>query len=51
MIRSILRRRAWWSFVEDPSEANFVWTQLKVNQFFETQPCRKIDLSLRDIYT
>jgi hypothetical protein len=37
--------------VEDPSEANFVWTQLKINSFFETQPYRKADYSLKDIYS
>ena len=34
MVRGILRRRTWWALVEKESEANFVWTQLKVNKYF-----------------
>jgi hypothetical protein len=41
MVRGILRRRAWWSIVDDPAEANFIWTQLKLNIYFDSQPIRK----------
>lgn len=34
MIKGILKRRGWWTIVENQSEANFVWTQLKVNNYF-----------------
>lgn len=44
MIKGILKRRNWWSICENQSEANFVWTQLKVNNYFELQNARKIPL-------
>jgi hypothetical protein len=50
MVKEILRHRAWWSIVQEEGEANFVWTQLKVNSFFDGQPCRKVELGLKDIY-
>lgn len=32
LIRSILRKRSWWSEVDSMSKANFVWTQLRNSQ-------------------
>ena len=51
MVKGILRRRAWWSIVEDSSEANMIWTQLKVNNYFDSQPIRKTELTLKDVYS
>jgi hypothetical protein len=32
LIKSLLKRRFWWNVVEDKTlNANFIWTQLKVN--------------------
>jgi hypothetical protein len=41
LVKSLLKRRFWWSVEEDPKKANFVWTQLKVNYFYQFQ--RKAD--------
>lgn len=30
LIRSLLRKRGWWSEVDHMNKANFVWTQLKI---------------------
>lgn len=32
-----MKRRFWWTETEDINEAQFVWTQLKVNSIFEKQ--------------
>ena len=38
LIRTLMsRREAWWSVTDRIDEANFVWTQLKVNQIFNIQ--------------
>ena len=38
LIRGIVRRRPWWQILDKFSdEVNFVWTQLKVNEFFTFQ--------------
>lgn len=40
MLKSILRRRTWWTIVEQNSNVescNFIWTQLKINSFFKGQ--------------
>ncbi|CAM6001490.1 unnamed protein product [Sphagnum balticum] len=37
LIRSLLKRRFWWTFDDDPKNCHFVWTQLKVNGCFERQ--------------
>jgi len=42
MIKGILRRRSWWTVVDSESEANFIWTQLKVNDFFKEQTNHKL---------
>lgn len=40
LIRSLLKRRFWWSFDDDSKNCHFVWTQLKVNSCFEREkPC------------
>lgn len=51
MVRGIVRRRGWWIIVEDSSEANMIWTQLKVNSYFDSQPIRKAELTLKDVYS
>lgn len=51
MVRGILRRRTWWNIVEDPNEANFAWTQLKLNNYFDSQTIRKAELTLKDVYS
>ena len=38
LIRTLMNRReAWWCITEKIDEANFIWTQLKVNQIFSNQ--------------
>lgn len=37
LIKSLMKRRFWWVQVDDPKQANFVWTQLKVNNFYQFQ--------------
>lgn len=41
LIKVLLKRRFWWVIVEDKSQkVNFLWTQLKNNEFFAKQlPC------------
>lgn len=34
LVRSLLKRRSWWTFTERWEEATLVWTQLKVNAYF-----------------
>ena len=38
LVKSLLKRRFWWVQVDDPKEANFVWTQLKINNYYQFQP-------------
>jgi hypothetical protein len=37
LVRSLLKRRSWWSFTERWEEANLIWTQLKINGYFTLQ--------------
>ena len=37
LIKSLMKRRFWWVPVDGPKEANFVWTQLKVNNYYQYQ--------------
>jgi hypothetical protein len=39
LIKGILKRRFWWTLTTNKNEdgINFMWTQLKINQFFRTQ--------------
>ena len=37
LVQSLVKRRFWWAIEEDPKKANFVWTQLKVNYFYQYQ--------------
>ena len=38
LIRTLLKRReAWWSLTDKVEEANFIWTQIKVNSVFMGQ--------------
>lgn len=40
MVKSILKRRGWWSIVEGSSNidnCHFVWTQLKINSLYKGQ--------------
>lgn len=34
MVKSILKRRFWWTIADKPEGCNLVWTQLKVNSIF-----------------
>ena len=31
------RRKDWWSLTERLDEANFIWTQIKINSIFTNQ--------------
>ena len=38
LLKTLLKRReAWWTLTDKIDEANFVWTQIKVNQIFNAQ--------------
>lgn len=37
-----MKRRFWWVQVDDPKQANFVWTQLKINSYYQFEPKSKI---------
>lgn len=37
LVKSLLKRRFWWTVEEDAKKANFLWTQLKVNYFYQFQ--------------
>lgn len=37
LIKALMKRRFWWVEVDNPLQANFVWTQLKVNSYYELQ--------------
>jgi len=40
LIKGIMRRRFWWQITDKISEdTNFVWTQLKIAEFFKGQSC------------
>lgn len=42
IIKGIMRRRFWWQLADKISpEVNFVWTQLRVNEFVRSQKKRK----------
>lgn len=39
LIKGLIKRRFWWTLLEEKSlNANFIWTQLRVNEFFTHQP-------------
>ena len=42
LIKSLIKRRYWWTVEESIGKANFVWTQLKVNNFYQLQKPSKI---------
>ena len=35
LIRSLMRKRSWWAEVDNISKANFVWTQLRIQNVLE----------------
>lgn len=41
MLKSIMRRRFWWTIVESAENCQFSWTQLKVNSFYKSQVSRQ----------
>jgi hypothetical protein len=43
LIRSLMKRRIWWSETTKIGEAQFVWTQLKVPDIIEGQPKHQED--------
>ena len=38
LVRSLIKRCTWWSFTDKIEEANFIWTQLKVNEYLRNLP-------------
>jgi Ni,Fe-hydrogenase I cytochrome b subunit len=38
LIKSLMNRRFWWEETKDQFKANFVWTQLKVNELYQHEP-------------
>ena len=41
LIKNLIKRRFWWTVTDNKStDINFVWTQLKYNDYFKKQdPC------------
>lgn len=38
LVKSLIKRRnAWWTFTDRIDEAHLVWTQIKVNDYFQLQ--------------
>ncbi len=38
LVRELIKRRFWWQLVEERSlDVNFVWTQLKLNDYYKKQ--------------
>lgn len=37
LVKSLIKRRFWWTIEDDYKKANFVWTQLKINNFYQFQ--------------
>lgn len=44
LIKSLLKRRFWWSMDEEPKNSQFVWTQLKVNTYFDLERPNKEEI-------
>jgi tubulin--tyrosine ligase len=43
LIKSLLKRRFWWTIDDDHKNSNFIWTQLKINSCFEREkPCTTV---------
>lgn len=38
LVKSLFKRRKWWSFTQKIDDANFIWTQIKNNYIFAIQP-------------
>lgn len=38
-----MKRRFWWTQVDDYKQANFVWTQLKINTYYQYQKKTQLD--------
>ncbi len=34
LVKALMKRRFWWVKTDDVNEAQFVWTQLKINEMF-----------------
>jgi hypothetical protein len=38
LLKALIKRRFWWQIVEEKSwDVNFLWTQLKNNEYFKAQ--------------
>lgn len=37
LVRSLMKRRIWWVEIDDPNIANFVWTQIKIDYYYQLQ--------------
>jgi hypothetical protein len=40
LIKSIIKRRPWWTITDKTQEANLIWTQLKISALFSMQSKR-----------
>jgi hypothetical protein len=44
LAKSLMKRRSsWWTFTERYEEANFIWTQIKINDIFRKQSHSQFD--------
>lgn len=43
LVKSLLKRRFWWTVEEDPKKANFAWTQLKINYLYQYEKKTSIE--------
>jgi len=43
LVKELIKRRFWWQICEERNlDHNFVWTQLKVNDYFKKQQTAKV---------
>lgn len=47
LIRSLMKKRFWFVECSSPKEANFVWTQIKIEAVFQRQPTTTLRVTSR----
>ena len=48
LVKSVLKNRFWLEETNSAQEASFVWTQIKVEEFFESEECFEEDLEYKE---
>jgi carbonic anhydrase len=50
LVRSILKRRYWWTISEKAENCHFVWTQLKNNNIFKAPTQQQSPTDIQKVY-